>query len=290
MTVRHGLPGLDQPAGPRASGPAGASGLPLPGRSHRVMQRAAEEMAPIPLSEVMDQAALQTRVDRKFLLAPDELADLKVSLGDGFRALEIDGRRDFEYESVYFDTPDLGLYRAHRQGRRRRYKVRTRTYVDNDVCMFEAKFKGGRGDTVKHRLPYRLDDGGRLTGDAKSFLARHLGREYGMELPQLEPVLRTDYRRATFVDSVNQERLTCDVDPACSNADTSVLGPDMIVVETKTIDGKGASDRALAAMGIRPVSMSKYCLGIALLHPQLPANRWNRLLRTQFGWKRLLVD
>ncbi|WP_230854391.1 VTC domain-containing protein [Arthrobacter terrae] len=79
-------------------------------------------------------------------------------LGKDFRALEIGPRRVFEYESVYFDTPELEQFRAHRQGRRRRYKVRTRTYVDSGLCMFEVKFKGQRGQTVKHRMPYQLQD------------------------------------------------------------------------------------------------------------------------------------
>ena len=66
--------------------------------------------------------------------------------------LDIDGRRVFGYESTYFDTPDCEQYRAHRQGRRRRYKVRSRSYVDTGLSMFEVKTKGLRGATVKHRM------------------------------------------------------------------------------------------------------------------------------------------
>ena len=32
--------------------------------------------------------------------------------------------------------------------------------------------------------------------------------------------------------------------------------------------------------------MSKYCVGIALLHPHLPANCWNRILRERLSWNR----
>ena len=59
----------------------------------------------------------------------------------------------------------------------------------------------------------------------------------------------------------------------------------MVIVETKSADGQGAADRALAELGIRPVSMSKYCLGVAALHPELPANKWSRLL-TRHDWAR----
>ena len=32
--------------------------------------------------------------------------------------------------------------------------------------------------------------------------------------------------------------------------------------------------------------MSKYCIGVALLHPEMAANKWNRLLVRHFGWQR----
>ncbi|MDQ6739825.1 MAG: hypothetical protein M3021_05515, partial [Actinomycetota bacterium] len=179
-------------------------------------------------------------------------------------------------------------FRAHRQGRRRRFKVRTRTYVNSGLCMFEVKFKGHRGETVKHRMPYRMQDSSGLTEAAEEFLAAQLEADYGLTLPILEPSLSTDYTRGTLVNPLTRERLTCDVDLVFGNLERTVRAPDLVVVETKTMDGFGVADQALAAMGIRPVSMSKYCLGIALLHPDLPANRWNRLLRDSFGWCREL--
>ena len=36
-------------------------------------------------------------------------------------------------------------------------------------------------------------------------------------------------------------------------------------------------------MGVRPIGISKYCIAVALLHRTLPANKWNRTLRTHFG-------
>ena len=67
-------------------------------------------------------ASLLTRVDRKYVVALatfDRLVHGLAELG-GWQALEVDRRRLFGYESVYFDTPDLATYRAHLQGRRRR--------------------------------------------------------------------------------------------------------------------------------------------------------------------------
>lgn len=256
------------------------------GRARGALHELAGAMAPITLTEVMSAAALQTRVDKKFLLSPEQLVELVSRLGASYRVLEIDQKRIFSYESVYFDTPDLAQFRAHRQGRRRRYKARTRLYVDSNECMFEAKLKSNRGETVKYRWPHSVDDRGIMTGDAHSFLAGLLEANYAVETPVLDPVLQTDYSRATFVDPVHEERLTCDIDLVCKNQQLRIDGPDMIIVETKSATGRGTADQALLEMGIRPLSMSKYCLGIAMLNPELAANKWSRLLTRHFGWQR----
>ena len=86
---------------------------------------------PIGLDELMELAELQTRVDRKYFVPADVFHRSIGEIADELRVLDIDGRRTFGYESVYFDTPDMETYRAHLQRRRRRFKARTRTYTDS---------------------------------------------------------------------------------------------------------------------------------------------------------------
>ena len=50
------------------------------------------------------------------------------------------------------------------------------------------------------------------------------------------------------------------------------------VVETKNPATPSPADRALWDAGHRPARISKYATGMALLHPELPANRWYRTL------------
>jgi hypothetical protein len=69
--------------------------------------RAAQEPDACLLLEALAAAELQTRIDRKYLVAPDAFVRLVADLADSHRVLEIDGRRTFRYESVYFDTPGL---------------------------------------------------------------------------------------------------------------------------------------------------------------------------------------
>lgn len=254
--------------------------------SSATLDSVAKSAHPISLDEVQSEAALQTRVDRKYLLNATEFAELMTRLGPEFKVMEIDQRRLFRYESVYFDTPTLEMFAAHKQGRRRRFKARTRTYVDTGLCMFEAKFKGNRGETVKHRIPYEFEERNTINAEAASFLSERLEEQYHQDMPDLAAVMNSDYVRATFVSTAREERLTCDVNLIYSQAEQSIPGPDLLVIETKSANGNGAADAALSDMLVRPVSMSKYCIGIALLHPHLAANKWNRLLRQKFGWQR----
>ena len=236
--------------------------------------------APLSLDEVLAVAHLQTRTDRKYVVGPDVFDRLIDALGAGLGGLEIGGLRAFRYESVYFDTPALDSYLGAARGRRRRFKVRTRSYLDSGHCMLEVKTRSGRGETVKARMPY--DIGGRSCLDAAGldFVRRHALLPAGATLA---PVLTTAYSRATYVDLATGSRLTCDTGLACiSPAGDSVSLPGEMLVETKSAGAPTAADRFLWRAGVRPVAISKFCVGMAALDPSLPANKWNRILRRHF--------
>ncbi len=255
--------------------------------------------APVSLEEIQDRADLQTRVDRKYVVPTDLVVEL-LTAHPHLGVLEIDGLRRFGYESVYFDTPDLVSYRGAAHGRRRRFKVRTRTYTDAGDCVFEVKVKGGRGETVKERLPYGLADAATITPQAAAFagtvLHDTLPDAAGL-VDGLRPTMITAYDRTTFVDHVAGTRLTCDTSLRCAPARDQVTDPggevvaggervelaDCVLLESKSPGAVTAIDRWLWARGHRPDRISKYCVGLAALDPALPANRWHRTLVRYFS-------
>ncbi|WP_210235346.1 VTC domain-containing protein, partial [Mesorhizobium sp. M00.F.Ca.ET.217.01.1.1] len=89
------------------------------------------------LDELVAEASLQTRVDRKYVLDRERAEGVLAWLAPETRVLEIDGTRALAYESVYFDTPDLLSYRLAAHARRRRFKLRTRAYLDTDQAYLE---------------------------------------------------------------------------------------------------------------------------------------------------------
>jgi hypothetical protein len=147
--------------------------MPAPSRAGALVAGAVNRLPAASVAEVVERAALQTRIDRKYLVPIGRFAELIARLTDTWAALQIDGRRGFAYESVYFDTSDLLTYRQHLQDRRR-YKVRTRAYLDTGDGAFEVKLNGHRNETVEARLPYPVADRDRITPDAQAFLADQL--------------------------------------------------------------------------------------------------------------------
>lgn len=250
-------------------------------RATAAMAGALAQLPPITLDEVLAEAALQVRVDRKYLVPIEVFVELVTRLRDRFAVLEIDGQRMFRYESVYFDTPSLRLYRQHVQRRRYRYKVRTRSYLDSGECSFEVKLKGNRSETVKSRMSYPLEDRARLTAPAWEFLAEQLRSTYGIGIDaELRPALATTYRRSTLVDRDRHARMTCDIDLRFTDRTASVdVLPSTVLVESKTAGRAGAADLVLRELQVRPIQVSKYCVAAALLNPGLRANPWHRTLR-----------
>jgi VTC domain len=256
----------------------------VPARSERAVAAAAALVAPISLRELNELAELQTRVDRKYFVPAALFHRLIAELAGELQVLDIDGQRTFGYESVYFDTPELTTYRSHLQRRRQRFKARTRTYTDSGLCMFEVKLAGARGETVKQRVPHPVQYRGELTREALAHLHATVGQAFRKPLPPgMRPILATTYRRTSFVARSGEFRLTCDVGLVCRNARYEVRDTGThVLVESKSSGPGSAPDRILRELGVRPASVSKYCVGVAALHPELPSNPWHQTLQRYF--------
>jgi hypothetical protein len=200
--------------------------------------------------------------------------------------LTIDGTQTFRYESVYFDTHDLASYLGAAHRRPRRFKVRTRTYLDTSSCMLEVKTRDVRSRTVKHRHPYDITHRADLTEAGRRFVASIAQAEAAAH--RLRPTLTTAYRRATLLlpgIAGAVARVTIDVDLTWERPDGHGTRLDRLaLIETKTLGKPCSVDRALWRLGHRPVAISKYGTGLAAVCPELPANKWNRVLRDHFDW------
>ncbi len=239
----------------------------------------------IGLDELVERSELQTRIDRKYVVDPAG-ADVLVALAPaGTRALDIDGERTFGYTSVYLDTPDLVGYHLAARRRRRRFKVRSRSYDDTGLAFLEVKTRDG-AHTVKARLEGRHVSDGRLGDEGRDFVVTALA-DAGIApdvVDLLAPALCTRYRRSTLHLADDASRVTVDrgLTWVHTASRSTISQPSLVVVETKSAGAVSPMDRLLWSRGVRPTRISKYATGLAALDPALPHNRWSRTLRRHF--------
>jgi hypothetical protein len=230
------------------------------------------------LQELDEKAALLERIDNKYIVDKTVLSQAFERWAPHFNILEIDKKNSFLYDNCYFDDESFSSYNQHRQGKRNRFKVRTRHYVDNQICFVEIKLKGPRGQTVKRRMAYDPNKAENLDTEALAFIHNAYSEAYGLPFtPKLRPALRIRFQRITLVAIEGQERMTIDNQLQFDSGDKSYqLNPDTAIIETKTPGQHGIANKILASLHQHPVkACSKYCVGLALLGK---IERFNRFL------------
>lgn len=228
----------------------------------------AEPFQPITLKQLNAKAAMLERLDNKYVVREAALKNAVASLATHFDILEIGDKRDFTYETCYFDDPKHSSYFDHHQGRRQRCKVRVRKYTDAQLCFVEIKLKDKRGITVKKRLDYAVEKYGSLDASAWAHIHSAYSELYGREFSHaLWPAIEIRYQRVTLVAKDGGERMTIDSNLVFSGADRShAVDENAFIIETKSARGNGIADKILRSLHQHPTGhCSKYCVGAAIL-------------------------
>ena len=230
--------------------------------------------APISL-EQMSGVKLMNRTDTKFVTTTDRLRLLLQMACNDYYVQEIDGGRNLEYDTTYFDTTAFDMYNQHQWNHTNRQKIRFRTYCVSGLQFMEVKTKNNHGRTKKKRMEVTDMN---LAEQAKSdFIGKHL--RYGIDT--LQPALNNHFSRITLVNKAKTERLTIDSALRFHNIVSGVdkdMG-DLVIIELKR-DGLVYSPvlEMLRQLRIHPHGFSKYCMGSALTNPDLRVNRFKRKL------------
>ena len=226
----------------------------------------------------MKQVRLMNRIDTKYLVSVGIIRQLLAESVADYRVQEVDGERCIAYRTIYYDTIENKMYISHQNGRKKREKIRMRTYVSSGLSFLEIKNKNNRGRTDKKRIKIDTDSDYMHTDETRSFF-----KKYAWFSPdELVPHLENRFNRITLVNRAMTERLTIDTGLCfhnCSNnCDGSLLG--IAVVELKR-DGRTPSPMhdLLIKMHVHTVGFSKYCIGCALTDPTLKQNLFKEKIR-----------
>jgi hypothetical protein len=135
------------------------------------------------------------------------------------------------------------------------------------VCVFEVKLKRCEDETDKRQIDYAEGDRQRVTDDARRCVCAAL-QDAGLVAPEgLTASLATSFDRVTIAPRDGSQRLTCDFGVRLTGpgGETAAMNGDLVLVETKSEGGESPADRDLARMGISPISLSKYRVGMSLV-------------------------
>lgn len=258
------------------------------------LETALRRFASISLED-MNSVSLMRRVDTKYIIDRTQLPRVLDAVRNHYAILEIDGRRAMRYCSQYFDTANRMFFNDHHNRQAKRAKVRIRSYVDSGLSFIEIKQKSVKGVTRKRRVrfPSPLPDE-ELSPAARRFIdevidsqADPRSRRRIARGDELQPTIRNRFRRITLVDSNRGERVTVDWDLTSLFAYDCFEHENLVIIEVKQEghDRHAPVMEVLKAIGARPIRVSKYCLGMICLCPELKANRFkNKLLRIdRFG-------
>ena len=231
--------------------------------------------APISL-EQMSSVKLMNRTDTKFVTTQQRLQQLLTMALKDYYSQEIDGQRNLEYDTTYFDTRGFDMYCEHQHGHANRQKIRFRTYCISGLQFMEVKTKNNHGRTKKKRM--EVTDMNLRDEEKRQFLSEHLRYDAG----SLQPALNNHFSRITLVNRAKTERLTIDSSLRFHNLQNDLMLDmgDLVIIELKR-DGQVFSPvlEMLHQLHIHPHGFSKYCMGSALTCQHLlPVNRFKTKL------------
>ncbi len=217
---------------------------------------------------------LLDRVEVKYLFAIKRMPEVLQDLSEEYYILVAGSTPVSHYENLYFDTPDYEMYVKHHNHRLTRHKVRFRNYKDTNNSYFEIKQKTNTGRVVKTRIETSGDEFC-IQGTLESVLSE----KTGYAAMNLKESLQINYSRLTLVSKKSQERITLDTELKFLYQDKEKELNNIVIAEVKQLHSQPSLfiDK-MHRLQIRPVSVSKYCLGVASLVSTVKINNFKRKL------------
>jgi hypothetical protein len=225
--------------------------------------------------ETLDLSALnrrtdwQRRHDCKFAVPAYKMNELLQLFAGDYLLLENGDNKVAFYETGYMDTEDRNMFYEHQRDRAHRFKIRKRRYNRESNLWLEVKEKLPNGKTMKHRLlnPQPLEEA--------SFIETLSPYRFA----ELQSTINTSYERITLLHKTLALKVTIDMNFVAANANHELAFPQLLIVEFKSENHEYASAvKTMQQMGMRPLSLSKYCLAVATLHPELKQNAFKPTL------------
>lgn len=248
------------------------------------IQTELDSFQPISLKE-LDKVEMLNRMDTKYVFHINRFPEILDEVLENYFVLQIDGKRMFDYESIYFDTDDYTLYKFHHNGKFNRLKVRYRKYLDSGLCYFEVKYKV-KGDRTDKKRIKQEDYKHELTPQEHEIIQHNY-----LDVDALKEKMVICFTRITLANKNFKERLTIDLNVVFDNFKQKKTFPELVIAEVKTDKTAIGSPivNSFKKRHFEEVGFSKYATAVAMLEDIKSNNfkpnliRINRILKQHHG-------
>jgi len=228
---------------------------------------------PVSLKEI-DSVKLMDRTDTKFVFNRSKIPEVLSLITEFYKVLQIDGKKISRYKTLYYDTPSFSLYLAHHNGHLNRIKIRHRTYIDSSLGFLEIKLKTNKERTIKTRIKQKETP---LSWQTSSIEFIEKSTPFSPEA--LVPSLWVNYSRLTFVNKQSAERITIDLGLEFLKNEGVQGFNELVIAEVKQEKKKPSPFlKIMKQLHIREGFISKYCLGVTVMYPNLKKNNFKSKL------------
>ncbi|MFM7837971.1 MAG: polyphosphate polymerase domain-containing protein [Chitinophagaceae bacterium] len=230
-----------------------------------------QHFSTLTLDTLKQKGFLKDRLDYKYTLSADLLPQIFQACLPHYDLLQIGHPTVFTYYTWYFDTRDRLSFVHHHQGKSNRYKLRFRHYLESEMSYLEFKLKNNKGRTHKERIKVEGDPAQFRLADYKAVL----WSQFGLNTDDFSLSLMVRYFRSTLLHKTLPEKVTLDWGLHFEHEGAAKDFERIAIAEVKTPQASSpAFQQIMRSFRIREGGLSKYCLGIIALYPNVKHNQF----------------
>lgn len=242
------------------------------------IQESLQQFEAISLDQLNQRASLLHRRDRKYIFPIAKLAQVIEACAAHYHILEVNGSRCVPFQTFYYDTPTLQCYYDHHRGRSPRHKIRHRIYGTGQEHSLEVKVKTAGFKTKKYRMHLSEDNNKplQLLAYLDFFDTCNISN-----IEQYEKILEVRYHRITLVNKLIQEKVTIDLGVSFRSDDFIHPYDSIVIAEIKSENLSNSHfSQLMRRLKISEGGISKYCLGMISLYPNIKFNNFKPIFRS----------
>jgi hypothetical protein len=213
--------------------------------------------------------------ESKFILSAKKLKKVLEEIKGDYYILQIKDKRIFKYTNEYYDTEDYKMYLAYHNGNGTRYLIKNNEVEGVKNRSIEIKCQSNKGEVSKVKRKAKGND---IDNSVyiKQFVQEHT--PYNPSI--LKKTLKNKFYRIVLVHKKNKEKISIDLNLKISNTKNKKKLPHLAIVEVKQERFSLYSDFVLSLRkyNVQRTSLSKYCIGVALLNKDVKKNKYKSKL------------